>query len=268
MPAYLLSWSPRSVFTWPNNVANSASTRRGEIVHIRWSTGGNKSILPGDRIFLGKLGQDPVGVIASGVAVSDSFEDSHWEDPSRQTTYNMVDFDAILEPDNVLPRSGLGEGPPGNVDWDAEYGGVAIGEEAADALEAKWRDWLGSAGFPRIEIQLERSVFRHFGYSGWIKLRLHWLLERDPRLLQAIRDDSATRSRRIECSVCNFSGGSIECHDRRAIATLDSTGDQEKNVGDLVLVCAKCHETLHEPEWPSVEDLRSRLGMESRPLPL
>jgi len=256
MPAYLLSWNPRSAFTWPNNRANSAATRRGAIVHMRWSTGGKDCIVPGDRIFLGKLGSDPIGVIASGVAASDCFEDSHWENPLRRTTYNMVDFDSILEPENVLPRSELGEGPLGKVDWDAGYGGVTMGEHAADALEAKWRAWLRSAGFPQIEIQQERSVFVSFGYAGWIKLRLHWQLERDPGMLKAKRDEV---SGRIECAVC--SAGLVECHDTRPISALDSTGDFEKSVSDLALVCAKCHGMLHQPDWPSVEALRSRIGI-------
>lgn len=75
LPTYLLSWNPMSVSKWPNNGANSAATRRGEIMRIRWSTGGLSYIAPGDRIFLGKLGQHPMGVIASNVAASDCFED-------------------------------------------------------------------------------------------------------------------------------------------------------------------------------------------------
>lgn len=275
MPTYLLSWNPDSAFAWPNNAANSAATRRGEIVRIRWSTGGTNRIITGDRIFLGKLGKDPIGVIASGVAASDCFEDTHWEDPSKRTIYNMVDFDAILRPDNVLPRSWPADSLLGKVDWDAEYGGVRIEEDAAEQLEASWRDWLGLAGFQQLEAQLERSVFRHFGYAGWIRLRLHWLLERDPGLLKAKSDDVSKRSGRPECAVCGFvspdargarAAGSIECHDTRPISTLDSTGDQEKDIRDLALVCTRCHAMLHEPDWPSVEDLRLRLRPGGRPL--
>jgi 5-methylcytosine-specific restriction protein A len=268
MPTYLFSWNPLSAFTWPNNSANSAATRRGEIVRLRWSTGGTTSIVAGDRIFLGKLGQDPIGVIASGVAASDCFEDNHWEGDSRRTTYNMVDFDTILGPENVLPRSRLREGSLGDVHWDTEYGGVTIGEEAAEALEAKWRDWTGFAGFPRIEPQLEQSAFRHFGYTGWIKLRLHFLLERESKMVQAKRNEALIRRGRLECEVCGFvfanaygghGAGFIECHDRRAFSTLDPTGDLDVSVEDLAVVCANCHRMLHWKDFPSVEELRLRL---------
>jgi hypothetical protein len=276
MPTYLFSWNPLTAFTWPNNGVNSAATRRGEVVHIRWSTGGTTCIVPGDRIFLAKTARQPTGVIASGVAASDCFEDTHWEDGSRLTTYNMVDFDTILDPETVLPRSRLSEGSLGDVDWDTEYGGVTIGDEAARALEAEWRGWAGLAGFPRIEIELERSVFQHFGYAGWIKLRLHLLLERDSRWLKAKRNEALRRRPGgFECDACgsilNDAGGDaiespgvtrspdIECHDRRALSTLESTGDLDTTIDDLALVCANCHRILHSQNWPSVEELRSRL---------
>jgi 5-methylcytosine-specific restriction enzyme A len=268
MPTYLLSWNPRSAFTWPNNGANSAATREGRVVHIRWSTGGTTGIVPGYRIFLGKLGRPPIGVIASGVAASQCFEDTHWEDDSKSTTYNMVDFDAILAPENVLPRSELLDGPLGRVNWDAEYGGVVMDEDAAEALEAKWRDWIGRAGFPRIEIQLERSVFQQFGFAGWTRLRLHLFLERDLKLCQAKRNEALRRSGCLECEVCGLvftdasgdhGSGLFECHDRRALSTLDSTGDLDPGSNDLALVCANCHRMLHSQDWPSVEKLRFRL---------
>jgi hypothetical protein len=262
MPTYLLQWDPHSAFKWPNNAANSAATRRGEIVHIRWSTGGTTRIALGDRIFLGKLGHAPIGVIASGVAASDCFEDTHWEDDSKRAIYNMVDFDTILDPEKVLPRSRLADGALGGVNWDAKYGGAMIAEEAAEALEAKWREWAGSLGFPRIEWELEQSVFLRFGYAGWTKLRLHLSLDRDPKRLQAKREDALKRSERLECDLCRAAftdgsagagAGSIECHDRRPLSALESTGDRNTSIHDLALVCANCHRMLHLQDRPQFE---------------
>jgi 5-methylcytosine-specific restriction protein A len=267
MSAYFFAWNTRGTFKWPNNSANSAASRRGEIVHIRWSTGGVGDIVPGDRIFLGKLGDDPVGVIASGVAASGCFQDTHWEDASRTTTYAMVDFDAILDPANVLPFSGSDSGPLGRVNGENEYGGVSIGEDAAEALEARWREWVGRAGFPQIDAQLERSLLIQAGYSSLIQLRLHWQLERDPKLLRAKRD-AAKKSGHFACAVCerDFSEaagkrgpGSSECHDTRAIWLLESTGDFAKNPDYIVLVCRSCHASLHQPDWPSIGALREEL---------
>jgi hypothetical protein len=265
MRTYLFSWNPLTAFKWPNNGVNSAATRRGKVVHIRWSTGGTTSIVPGDRIFLGKVSRDPTGVIASGVAASDCFEDTHWEDNSKRTTYNMVDFDTILDPQGVLPRSRLSEGPLGDVNWDTEYGGVTIGEQAAEALESEWRKWLQRAGFPQIERELEQSAFQHFGYAGWIKLRLHFFLERDSALLTAKRNETSRRRHgALECDVCrrrfdDTESSLVEAHDRREMSTLDSTGDLETSIEDLALVCADCHRMLHSQDWPSVEELQSRL---------
>jgi len=266
MPTYLFSWNPLTAFKWPNNSVNSAATRRGKVVHIRWSTGGTTCIVPGDRIFLSKVSQHPTGVIASGVAASDCFEDTHWEDSSKRTTYSMVDFDTILDPESVLPRSRLSAGSLGDVNWDTEYGGVTIGDADAAALEAEWRDWLQHKGFPQIGRELEQSIFQSFGYAGWIKLRLHLLLESDPRLLAAKRSEASRRNPGgLECETCRRvfkdAGGQsgIEVHDRRLLSTLKSTGDLDTTLGDLALVCANCHRMLHSQDWPSVEELRSRL---------
>ena len=44
-----------------------------------WTCGVNKSIQPGDRIFLIKLGSKPKGIVASGTAISPVFEGNHWD---------------------------------------------------------------------------------------------------------------------------------------------------------------------------------------------
>lgn len=280
MPTYLFSWNPLSAFPWPNHGAHSAATRWGAVVHTRWSTGGITCIVPGDRIFLAKTGEHPTGIIAAGVAASDCFEDTHWEGNSRRTTYVMVDFDTILDPESVLPRSKLVEGALRDVNRDTEQGGIAMSEDAARSLEAEWRNWVERAGFPRIERELEQSVFQQFGYAGWIKLRLHLFLERDSRLIQAKRREALRRHPdRLECEACgsifkdaepevhdlevhDLEVHGLEVHDRRPLSTLQSTGDLTVTVDHLALVCANCHRMLHLHAWSSVEELRSRLMRE------
>lgn len=40
----------------------------------KWTCGVNKSIKAGDRVFMIKLGSEPRGIIASGIAITDVFE--------------------------------------------------------------------------------------------------------------------------------------------------------------------------------------------------
>ncbi|MBE5937149.1 MAG: hypothetical protein E7265_03865 [Lachnospiraceae bacterium] len=45
----------------------------------KWTCGVNKSIKAGDRVFMIKLGSEPRGIIASGIAITDVFEGTHWD---------------------------------------------------------------------------------------------------------------------------------------------------------------------------------------------
>src|SRR5262245_19852674 len=179
------SWNPNRAFKWPTNAADSTRTRRGEIVTLHWSTGGTKRIVPSDRIFLGKQGRDPKGVIAAGIASSSFLEDVHWEDPTKQTTYNMVDFDTILDPDSVLPRPELLQGVLGEINWGGEKGGITIHDQAATVLEDKWQDWLNEIGWESRDDPEERSVRELFGEEGKVRLESHRRRERDSSIVRA-----------------------------------------------------------------------------------
>ncbi len=71
----------------------------------RWSSGNTKRILPGDRLFLIRLGVEPKekGIMASGWATSAPKEGPHWdaERSARGDTALHVDaeFERILDPD-------------------------------------------------------------------------------------------------------------------------------------------------------------------------
>jgi 5-methylcytosine-specific restriction protein A len=65
----------------------------------RWSCGNTKSIQPGDRIFLLKVGTEPKGIIAAGFATSTPFYERHWSGENKDTLYIDVDFEVLLNPD-------------------------------------------------------------------------------------------------------------------------------------------------------------------------
>lgn len=115
-----------------------------------------KAILPSDRVFLGKQGQDPKGVIASGYAISPYFEDTHWEDETKTTTYNLIEFDTILTPDTVMPRTRLIDGPLAAVEWRSQRGGITIPDAAAIELERRWSEYVDEIGFGRPDARMKR----------------------------------------------------------------------------------------------------------------
>ena len=165
MPTYLNNWNPARD-KWRTNAADSYQTQMGSPVRLRWSASGTKAILPGDRVFLGRQGTEPKdgtmrrGVIASGIAVSPFFEDKHWEDLTKSTTYNIIDFDTILTPQSALPRNRLKDGSLAAVKWGIERGGVRLKDDAAAMLEQRWADYLDEIGFGPFDKRLANHPFQ------------------------------------------------------------------------------------------------------------
>lgn len=108
----------------------------------KWSCGVNKSIKQGDRIFLIKLGQEPRGIIASGISLSDVFTGTHWNDNKRALGIKAkrvyVLFDDIRTPeDGMVTIRYLKEAYP-NFHWSSQSSGVGIPDNVARPLEAEW----------------------------------------------------------------------------------------------------------------------------------
>jgi len=195
MPTYLTNWNPEK-WTWDSLTEDSDQTRTGLAVDKTWSMGGTKAITIGDRIFLGKQGKEDErrsefrGVIASGIAISNYFEDRHWGELGRSTTYNWIEFDTILTPKLVLPRFRVSDGPLAAINWGTQRGGIRIDDIAASILEQRWAEYLDEIGFgslrtrltrypdfrpyqpdPRIRIEVEKAAvqetIRHFTALGF-----------------------------------------------------------------------------------------------------
>jgi 5-methylcytosine-specific restriction protein A len=62
MRKYLLIWNPNR-YNWEDLPDDVFMTNMYGEFEGRWSTGQNKRIMPGDRIFLLKLGVPPKGII-------------------------------------------------------------------------------------------------------------------------------------------------------------------------------------------------------------
>jgi hypothetical protein len=138
---YLLAWNP-GVFAWGalesrlNELAREGSTE--EV----WSVG-TKSIAPGSRIFLIRLGVSPKGIVGSGFTVGDTFDAPHWDEAlasQGQTKRRVkVRFD-VLSASPLFPRNELNSAPLAEYKWDTQMSGVRIPAEIAQVLEAAWID--------------------------------------------------------------------------------------------------------------------------------
>ena len=148
MPAFLLTWNPRR---WPideqDYAAWRARTLRGEPVVGRWSTGQNRRrIRPGDVLYWLRQGPERRGLIGSGRAVSEIFQDTHYDDPRRLANYVEHAWDIILPIEDRLPTEELLHVVPGVV-WNYLQGsGYLVPERREQLLARTWADHVAGLG--------------------------------------------------------------------------------------------------------------------------
>ena len=92
--AFILTWNPTK-WQWPEFEEVVSRSRAGHVVSEPWSTGNNRSILAGERVYLYRQATNQ-GIIASGYTTSAVYLDMHWDGSGRQAGYAKVDFDTVL----------------------------------------------------------------------------------------------------------------------------------------------------------------------------
>jgi uncharacterized protein DUF6438 len=157
-PTYLLTWNPDKAYKWEDLQDCIDDVREHGFYATAWSCGRNPKITAGDRVFMMRQGhgsRERRGVFASGWAMSDVYEQEHW-DPAearkgKLALYVPIRLDVLLDSDSepILPRSVLREDPLAGGPWDARSGGVAIPDEIANELEKEWAALLASKGIVR-----------------------------------------------------------------------------------------------------------------------
>ena len=144
MTTYLLTWNPER-WQWDDIQDDIALITKKGGCDGRWSSGVTKKIQPNDRIFLMKLGsQKPRGIMASGWATSEVFQDIHWGDDSKLAFYVDVHFDTIIDPnqESIFPIELLQNGIYSSVNWTPQASGMGIPDNVAEQLEKDWARFL------------------------------------------------------------------------------------------------------------------------------
>jgi len=264
MGTYLFTWNPER-WGWESLEEDSALYKRRGYLDGRWSCGVTKSIVPGDRAFLIKLGKDePKGIMASGFTVSAPFEARHYSDPTKTANYTYLRYDVLLNPrsEELLHRSLLLEELP-DVQWSPQGSGISIAPEAAARLEDLWRRHLALIGLAPQQIPDEISTPERYSEGAVRRITVN-AYERDPRARKACIDHYGSN-----CSICGFSFGErfgtigegfIHVHHLRPLA--DIGGDYEVDpIADLIPVCPNCHAILHRRIPPyTPEELRPHIA--------
>jgi hypothetical protein len=280
------------VFWWDELSQEAALTRSRKPVFRRWSVYNTSEITVETRVFLIAQGGISDGIIASGHVAEPPhgkaslredtavYLDSSWK-TGEPSNYIMVEFDAILDvrnyPVHALTIERLNTGSLRMMHWNIERPGVKIKPKRTfpqdvnllPDLETAWQIHLKHVAFPVIPSgEDERAVIDLFGYEGTIKLRIHKNRERQRHLVDAKKAEAIKKYSKLQCEACGFEftsrygdhgRGFIECHHRLPLSMVSDDGCRV-TLADLALVCANCHRMLHWKDWPSIDELRSRIS--------
>ena len=90
------------------------------------------------------LGQEPKGIIGSGVIISDEpKKGQHWRDENKKVYRICVRMDVLINPTikPLLSLRELNEGELSRVNWTPRFSGMEIKPEFVDELEVLWSDF-------------------------------------------------------------------------------------------------------------------------------
>jgi hypothetical protein len=152
MTTYVYAWNPR-LWGWPELSREQRTIARRGHVDIEWACGRTRAIEPGSRAFFMRLGVPPKGLIGSGHALTEPWEDIHWQDERAQagatTHYLKLRLEFIRE-QPLIALDELARPPFGRFRWAVRQSGTRLPSSLADALEPWWEARVAeaSAGAP------------------------------------------------------------------------------------------------------------------------
>lgn len=140
MRAFLFGWNPVK-FEWADLEEDIARLRSGGVLEDNWSAASHKTIKPGDRAFVVRVGAEPKGIFASGLISSEPYVAYR---NGRHYYRVNIQFDTLLNPDKelILTLDILKTGDLAKQTWTPQASGISIKPELVDELEGVWQDFL------------------------------------------------------------------------------------------------------------------------------
>lgn len=163
MTTYLLTWNPDEK-PWTEIEESIEEIRKYGVSSVRWSCGVTKKIVPGDRVYLIKLGKKPRGIIASGITTSDVKEGSHWRKKwnrkQKKALYVNVDFNTIIDADRdeIFSINLLKTGSYRKMNWEPMASGTTIPAAIAVKLERDWARFLKRPSQMLNTLKIQESI--------------------------------------------------------------------------------------------------------------
>jgi hypothetical protein len=140
MKAYLFGWNPLK-FAWEDIDKDIRKLKLTGKLTDNWSVASHKTIKPGDRAYIVRLGLEPKGIFASGYIASEPYLASR-----KGRIYHRIDIalDVLLNPDEerILGFDILKTGDLALQTWAPQASGISIKPQLVDELEGVWQDFL------------------------------------------------------------------------------------------------------------------------------
>ena len=142
MKAYLFGWNPIK-FKWEDIDDDIQKLHTEGKLEEDWSVASHKTIKPGDRAYVVRVGVEPKGIFASGYISSEPFLASR---KGRIYHRIAITLDVLLNPDKqpILTLDILKTGNLAAQTWTPQASGISIKPEIVDELEGVWLDFLGN----------------------------------------------------------------------------------------------------------------------------
>ncbi len=241
---FLLVWNPKQFHTWQDLAKEFPVTH--EPHPGRWSSGQSKSIRPGDRLFLARVGAEPKGIVASGVATSTPYAAEHWRAElkrrGKKSRFIDLKFDAVLDPirEPILTLRDIKQARVGTFNWSPQASGVQIPQPIAARLERLWVSRTRTKRTPVLTVQA-------MAVEGALTEQTRYVRGRS----RALRDKVLAASDGT-CQACGVNywqmfGGDgsrvLQVHHKRQLSVTDAPRLTKSS--DLIVLCANCHCLIH-----------------------
>ncbi len=144
MKAYLFGWNPLK-FEWADLDDDIKKLAAASHLVDTWSVISHKSIRPGDRAYIVRVGVEPKGIFASGTVHSEAFPAFR---QGRHYYRIEIALDVLLNPnkEQILTLDILKTGNLAAQNWTPQASGISIRPELVDELEGVWLDFLETRG--------------------------------------------------------------------------------------------------------------------------
>ncbi|MEZ8603116.1 AAA family ATPase [Vibrio splendidus] len=165
MSEYLLTWNPKHFITGGDgNESGKLDYEVGD--EVRWSCHSKKPKI-GDVVYLIRLGAEPRGIIARGKVTKESYLDSGWKNPEKQTAYIRFELEDIRHSceEGLLPMLLLNSAMP-DQQWSPQTSGILVKNEYEEVLVELWDSGKNNHSLTQL---LSWDKQSHFNPNGWYK---------------------------------------------------------------------------------------------------